>query len=155
MDELLVRAAVEDWPVYFLGATQDVLDRFLATILERHQGLNIVGACNGYFSDDERVADAIAESGARLLFVAMPSPRKEFFSYSMKNRLGPLLVVGVGGSFDVVAGLTARAPRWMQRAGLEWFYRFAQEPRRLWRRYLIGNARFIAIALREIVGKRR
>lgn len=155
MSQLLHRAEADGWPVYFLGATQEVLDSFLDVIQARYPKLRIAGARNGYFTGDTRVADAIAATGARLLFIAMPSPRKEYFAASMRDRLGPLLVVGVGGSFDVVAGLTGRAPVWMQRAGLEWFYRFAQEPHRLWRRYLIGNARFLWLATWEILRCRR
>lgn len=109
----------------------------------------MAGARNGYFSDDAAVADEVRASGARLLFVGISSPRKEEFLAAQLHRMGPVFAMGVGGSFDVVAGLTQRAPLWMQRAGLEWFYRFLQEPGRMWRRYLIGNARFVGLVIRE------
>lgn len=155
MEQLLLRAETDQWPVFFLGATQEVLDRFMEVVRSKHPELRIAGSRNGYFDDDGTIADAILQTGARLLFIAMPSPRKEYFAASMKERLGPMLVVGVGGSFDVIAGLTGRAPVWMQRAGLEWFYRFIQEPHRLWRRYLIGNTRFVLLAMREVLSARR
>lgn len=95
------------------------------------------------------VAARVRESGARLLLVGISSPRKEFFLAENLDLMGPLLAVGVGGSFDIWAGKTKRAPEWMQRAGLEWFYRLIQEPRRMWKRYLVGNFRFLLLVLRE------
>jgi len=81
--------------------------------------------------------------------VGISSPAKEFFLAEQLPHMGPVFAMGVGGSFDVVAGRTQRAPVWMQRSGLEWFYRLLQEPRRMWRRYLVGNARFAALTARE------
>jgi N-acetylglucosaminyldiphosphoundecaprenol N-acetyl-beta-D-mannosaminyltransferase len=84
----------------------------------------------------------------------MSSPLKERLLARNRSHLGGLLAMGVGGSFDVWAGKTTRAPRWMQRVGLEWFHRFAQEPRRMWRRYLVGNLRFAWIVLRARLSPR-
>jgi N-acetylglucosaminyldiphosphoundecaprenol N-acetyl-beta-D-mannosaminyltransferase len=148
MEELLTVAESRGWPVYFLGATEDVLAMFLERVRTVHPELSVAGSRNGYFDDDSAVAASIANSGARLLFVAMPTPRKEYFLDEQMDGLGALLAVGVGGSFDVWAGLTRRAPLWMQRAGLEWLYRFAQEPTRMWRRYVVGNTRFLAMLAR-------
>jgi N-acetylglucosaminyldiphosphoundecaprenol N-acetyl-beta-D-mannosaminyltransferase len=127
-----------------------VLTAFEAEATRRHPRLSIAGRHNGYFQADQEIgiADAIRESGARLLLVGISSPMKERFLARNLERLGPLLAMGVGGSFDVWAGKTTRAPEWMQHAGLEWFYRFAQEPRRMWRRYLVGNLRFAWMVLR-------
>ena len=86
--------------------------------------------------------------GAALLFVALPSPRKERFMEQWGGALGVPFRMGVGGSFDVMAGLTQRAPRWMQRAGLEWSYRLLQEPRRMFKRYLVGNTAFLLLTLK-------
>ncbi|MDH3629105.1 MAG: WecB/TagA/CpsF family glycosyltransferase, partial [Acidobacteriota bacterium] len=105
------------------------------------------GSSDGYFDNDNEAARRVAESGARLLFVGMPSPRKERFLHQQRSVLGSIFSMGVGGSFDVWAGNVRRAPRWMQRVGLEWAYRLLQEPRRLWKRYLIGNLRFGWIVL--------
>ena len=83
-----------------------------------------------------------------MLFVAVPSPKKENFLYAYKDTLKKVnFTMGVGGTFDVITGVTKRAPVWMQNMGLEWFYRFIQEPRRMWKRYLVGNAKFIWLVL--------
>jgi N-acetylglucosaminyldiphosphoundecaprenol N-acetyl-beta-D-mannosaminyltransferase len=113
----------------------------------------IAGFCNGYFKkeDDEAVAKQIADSGADILFVAMGSPRKEIFLNTYKCIINVPFIMGVGGSFDVVAGFVKRAPIWMQRNCLEWFYRFIQEPRRMWKRYLTTNSVFIYLVVREKV----
>jgi N-acetylglucosaminyldiphosphoundecaprenol N-acetyl-beta-D-mannosaminyltransferase len=149
MAELLSRAEERGWPVFFLGATQDSLEAFISKVRKLHPGLRIAGSRNGYFDDDEAVAREVAGSGARVLFVGISSPRKEEFLGRVLPTMGPVFAMGVGGSFDVWAGRTARAPKWMQRSGLEWLYRFIQEPRRMWKRYLIGNARFVALTVRE------
>ncbi len=143
MHRLLERAAAERVPVFFLGATDEVLARSVQVLTDQYPGLAVSGSHHGYFEDPLSVVEQIADSGARLLFVAMPSPQKERFIRDHADAMGPLLAFGVGGSLDVVAGRVRRAPEWMQRAGLEWFYRFVQEPGRMWRRYLVGNSRFV------------
>lgn len=149
MEALLGEAEARAWPVYFLGARREVLDRFLSTVRDRYPSLIVAGASDGYFADAHCVAEQVRSSGARLLFLGMSSPMKEQFVAAHSEDLGPLLSFGVGGSFDVWAGETSRAPRWMQNAGLEWLYRLLQEPGRMWKRYLVGNARFIALAVGE------
>jgi len=89
------------------------------------------------------VVEEIRKSGASLLFVAITSPRKENFINHWREQLGVYFVMGVGGTFDVMAGKVKRAPKWMQNAGLEWFYRVIQEPGRMWRRYLKTNSQFL------------
>lgn len=150
MGRLLAACEEERWSVYYLGAEQEVLAAFESETLKRHPGLIVAGRRNGYFEPDDEpaIVAAIRGSGARLLLVAMSSPKKERFLAKHLDAMGPLLAVGVGGSFDVWAGKTRRAPVWMQRAGLEWFYRFLQEPRRMWKRYLVGNLRFAAMVAR-------
>ena len=92
------------------------------------------------------IIDQIIKSKANLLFVAMTSPKKEFFLNKYKAELKSInLIMGVGGSFDVISGEVKRAPEFMQKVGLEWFYRFVQEPKRMWKRYLIGNIQFAII----------
>jgi N-acetylglucosaminyldiphosphoundecaprenol N-acetyl-beta-D-mannosaminyltransferase len=135
--------------VYFLGATEEVLARFLEVVAERYPRLVVAGAHNGYFDDDAAIAESIARAGARFLFVAMPSPRKELFVSANLCRVGPLLAMGVGGSFDVWAGKVSRAPRWMRSAGLEWLHRLISEPRKMWRRNVVGSSRFAAMVLAE------
>ena len=148
MERLLQRAEREGYPVHFLGANAEVLEDFEVAVLKQHPRLAIAGRHHGYFDDDVAAADDIRRSGARLLFVAISSPRKEFFLSRNLERIGPIFAMGVGGSFDLLAGVTRRAPRWMQDAGLEWMFRLIQEPRRMWKRYLIGNARFPGLTLR-------
>lgn len=149
MARLLELAESRQWPVFFLGARGDVLGQFVEIVTDRYPLLEVAGYRDGYFEDDASVAELIRRSGARMLFIGMPSPRKEYFTDEQLCRMGPVFVMGVGGTFDVWAGRTRRAPAWMQRVGLEWLYRFAQEPRRMWRRYLFGNARFLGMVASE------
>ena len=155
MGRLLALAEERAYPVYFLGATDDVLSAFTAEVLRRFPQIRIAGSRNGYFKDDAAVAAQVAASGARLLMVGISSPRKEFFLAEQLPHMGPVFAMGVGGSFDVWAGKTRRAPAWMQRAGLEWFYRLLQEPRRMWKRYLVGNTRFLLLVAKERTNRRR
>ncbi|MGW6783314.1 WecB/TagA/CpsF family glycosyltransferase [Streptomyces sp. NPDC054987] len=150
---LLAAAEVADIPVYLLGARQEVLEMMLGQISEHFPELRVAGSRNGYFDDSEQqeVADAVAGSGARLLFLGMTSPKKEIFTAGYGKRTGAHVVHGVGGSFDILAGITRRAPLAWQRMGLEWFYRTLQEPRRLGRRYLTTNAAFLAMTVRELI----
>jgi N-acetylglucosaminyldiphosphoundecaprenol N-acetyl-beta-D-mannosaminyltransferase len=149
MGRLLTEAERRGYPVFFLGAKPDVLERFLAVCRQRYPSLVVAGYRDGYFEHSEAVARQIAVTAARVLFVGMSSPGKEKFVDDSRERLGGLLAVGVGGSFDVWAGVTRRAPEHVQRLGLEWLYRLVQEPARMWRRYLIGNLRFLGIVTRE------
>jgi N-acetylglucosaminyldiphosphoundecaprenol N-acetyl-beta-D-mannosaminyltransferase len=142
-DHLLRAAARNGFPVYLLGATEEVIDKTVKNCLASYPGLQVAGYHHGYFWNDEQgVVNEIKRSGARLLFVAITSPKKEIFIDRWKDALGVDFVMGVGGTFDVVAGKVKRAPRWMQSMGLEWFFRVVQEPGRMWRRYLVTNSRF-------------
>ena len=154
-EELLAEAAATGLPVYFLGARDEVVRAVAEIAQERWPALQVAGLRDGYWNpeDEDAVVADIASSGAKLLFVALPSPRKEHFLERHGDSLGVPFRMGVGGSFDVLAGVTRRAPRWMQRAGLEWLYRLAQEPRRMFRRYLVGNTRFVLLTLRTRAGR--
>lgn len=148
---LLVEAEKRGLPVYFLGAKPEVLAMMIRRIRADLPGLKIAGSRHGYFGDGEAaaIADEIAQSGAKLLFLGMTSPKKETFVAAYGHRTGASVVHGVGGSFDVLAGIVRRAPKSWQRLGLEWLYRAVQEPRRLGKRYLTTNAAFLAIVVRE------
>jgi N-acetylglucosaminyldiphosphoundecaprenol N-acetyl-beta-D-mannosaminyltransferase len=150
-EHLLAEAESRNYRVFFLGATQAALDSMLARLSLRHPKLIVAGSRNGYFDDGENsdVVASVRESGSHLLFVGVPSPRKEYWLAANLREMGVPFAMGVGGSFDVLAGHARRAPQWMQRAGLEWAYRLAQEPRRMWRRYIVGNARFVGLVARE------
>lgn len=148
--ELIKLAAVKGYKVYLFGAKEEVVTRVKAIFEERYPGIQIVGYRNGYLNeaDERQVVADMASSGADMLFVAFSSPKKEFWIHKYLGQLGIPFVMGVGGSFDVIAGVTDRAPRWMQDHGLEWFYRFIQEPGRLWKRYIVGNAKFVLLTLK-------
>ena len=156
MTRLLAAAEANGYGVYVLGARREVLDTALARLRERYPRLRLAGSRDGYYAEDEAaaVSEEIRGSGADILFVAMSSPRKEYFLGERGASLGVPFTMGVGGSIDVIAGLTRRAPPLLQRTGLEWAYRLAQEPRRLARRYLTTNARFAAMVLRALVTRR-
>jgi N-acetylglucosaminyldiphosphoundecaprenol N-acetyl-beta-D-mannosaminyltransferase len=154
--ELLGEASRRRYRVYFLGARPQVLHKMLAEVRRRYPCLVVAGARDGYFNaeSEAQVAAEIRESNPDLLFLGMSSPRKELFGARWGTRTGALVVHGVGGSFDVLAGLTRRAPIWWQRYGLEWLYRAAQEPVRLGRRYLTTNTSFVALVAREAIRRR-
>lgn len=148
--QLLAMSMNEQFPVYLLGATEQVVNLAVEKLQVQYPSLRIAGYHHGYFFDNElEVVNKIRDSGARLLFVAITSPKKELFINRWKDHLGVDFVMGVGGTFDVVAGKVRRAPEWMQKWGLEWFYRVLQEPRRMWRRYLITNSKFAWLLARE------
>jgi N-acetylglucosaminyldiphosphoundecaprenol N-acetyl-beta-D-mannosaminyltransferase len=157
MESLLDRAEQRGFRVYFLGARAEVLTTAVERIRERHPALQVAGLRDGYFDADEEaaVADEIRAARADLLFVAMPSPAKEYFLGRRGAALGVPFVMGVGGSIDVMAGLTRRAPVLMQRTGLEWLFRLAQEPRRMFKRYLVTNVRFVAILGAAVLSRLR
>lgn len=156
MLQLLELSAERGYRPYILGAKQEVLELAVDKLGSQFPGLELAGWRNGYFSDDEvgAVCRDIRESKADILFVAMSSPRKEYFLGDHGLGLAVPFTMGVGGSIDVVAGITKRAPRWMQRHGLEWLFRTLQEPRRLARRYLVTNVRFAGMLARELLSRK-
>jgi N-acetylglucosaminyldiphosphoundecaprenol N-acetyl-beta-D-mannosaminyltransferase len=105
-------------------------------------------------AEDEEVVEAIRASGARILFVGLGCPKQERWMAAHKGRVDAVML-GVGAAFDLHAGRVPQAPAWMQRMGLEWFFRLLQEPGRLWSRYLRHNPRFIILAGRELLARRR
>jgi N-acetylglucosaminyldiphosphoundecaprenol N-acetyl-beta-D-mannosaminyltransferase len=156
MTRLLAAAAQHKLRVYLLGAKPAVVKALVDQSLARHADLQIVGFRDGYFGPDDH-ADIVKEiraSQAHILFVGMPSPFKETWCERHRQDLDIPVIIGVGGSFDVLAGFIKRAPRWLQSLGLEWFWRLLMEPRRLWRRYLTSNAEFVWLAGQEIVARR-
>jgi N-acetylglucosaminyldiphosphoundecaprenol N-acetyl-beta-D-mannosaminyltransferase len=149
---LVERAAERGWGVYFLGAREEVVTQLVETLQKRHPQLRIAGHRNGYWKPEEEagVAGAIGESGAQLLFVAISSPKKEEFLAAYQASMRVPFAMGVGGTFDVATGRVKRAPRWMQHSGFEWFYRFLQEPRRMFRRYFIEDMFFFWLLARAM-----
>ena len=154
--ELLKLSVSRNYSVFFLGAKPEIVEKVVEVASQDYAGLEIAGYNHGYFWDDERVlVQKIKDSRAKLLFVAISSPKKENFINRWKAELGVDFVMGVGGTFDVVAGKVKRAPVWMQKAGLEWFYRVIQEPRRMWKRYLVTNSVFAWMLLKEKLREKR
>jgi N-acetylglucosaminyldiphosphoundecaprenol N-acetyl-beta-D-mannosaminyltransferase len=150
--DLVGLAAEKSYGVYFLGATDEVLEACIARLRADHPTLRIAGSRNGYFDDAESdaVAADIRAADADVLFVGMTSPLKEIFLSRHGAGLGVSVCHGVGGSFDVVAGKVKRAPVFWQKCGLEWLYRTLQEPRRLWKRYLVTNSLFAWMVVKEL-----
>ncbi len=157
MMELCERVEREDIGIYLLGAKPEVVERTASALFERFPELSIVGIRDGYFAegDYDAVGRAIEESGASIVFVGITSPKKEQLIEHFRAQGLHGVFIGVGGSFDVVSGSIPRAPRWMQEAHLEWLFRMAKEPRRLFKRYLVGNARFMATLGRERIKQGR
>jgi N-acetylglucosaminyldiphosphoundecaprenol N-acetyl-beta-D-mannosaminyltransferase len=153
---LLAAAGEHRLRVYFLGAKHEVVTALVERSQAQHPGLEIAGFRDGYFGPDDHlgIVEEIRASGAHMLFVGMPSPFKETWCERHRGRLEVPIIMGVGGSFDVLAGFIKRAPRWVQALGLEWLWRLMIEPRKLWKRYLITNSEFIWLAGREIVARR-
>ena len=152
MINLVELAHQKNYKIFFFGAKEEIVKEVVSKYSVQYTNNIIAGYRNGYFKKEEekQIAQQISDSGAQILFVAISSPTKENFLYENKNLLKSVnFTMGVGGSFDVVAGKVKRAPLWMQKNGLEWFYRFAQEPKRMWKRYLVGNYKFLVLVLKE------
>lgn len=147
--ELVKVSAEKGYRPYFFGAKQEVVEEVVKIFKEKYPTLNVAGYRNGYFKEEEskNIAEEIRNSDADILFVAFSSPMKEFWIREHMDIMRVPFAMGVGGSFDVIAGKTTRAPKWMQRCGLEWFHRFIQEPKRMFRRYIIGNLKFVRLVL--------
>ncbi len=152
MQNLVELAYKKNHKIFLFGAKEEVVKKVVAIYTEKYGKNLIAGYRNGYYNkeDEATIAKNIASSGANMLFVAITSPKKENFLYEFKNELKAVnFIMGVGGSFDVIAGVTKRAPLWMQNLGLEWSYRLLQEPKRMWKRYLVGNSKFIYLVFKE------
>jgi N-acetylglucosaminyldiphosphoundecaprenol N-acetyl-beta-D-mannosaminyltransferase len=158
MQRLVAEAAVRRLRPYFLGATPDIVSACVAELQRRHPLLQPAGFHHGYWNEESQaeesaVVETIRQSRPDMLFVAVPTPRKERFLVRHRDALGVPFAMGVGGSFDVIAGVVKRAPLTWQRLGMEWAYRLIQEPRRMWRRYLVTNSHFIWLLAKEISSK--
>lgn len=148
MSRLCARAAEERIGVYLYGGHPEVLTRLHVRLLDRHPGLRIVGAEAPPFraltpEEDAAVVERIERSAAGLVFIGLGCPKQELFAAAHAGRIHAVQLC-VGAAFDFLAGAKPTAPRWMQDRGLEWLFRLASEPRRLWRRYLVANSLFLA-----------
>lgn len=150
-DDVIAMAEKEGFSVFLFGAKESALLSCKKKLEEAFPKIKITGSRNGYYNAEEEtsIVNRINDTGPDILLIAMPSPKKELFFYKYGHQLRARYILGVGGYFDIIAGFTRRAPGWIQNIGMEWFYRFIQEPRRLWRRYILGNFRFIWLVIKE------
>lgn len=156
MEKLVELAAQRGYRIYFFGAEEWVVQKVVALYSHLYSPAIIAGWRNGYYAPEEEpeIAREIAAAAPDILFVAMSSPKKELFLWKYRDILSIPFVMGVGGSFDVIAGKVKRAPRWMQNAGLEWLFRLLQEPKRMWKRYTYTNLKFCWFLLRNILNRK-
>ncbi len=150
-EALMRRASEKGWRVYLLGAREQVVSGVKSIYERKYPGLVVVGYRNGYWNADEEAAvvQEIEAARADLLFVAISSPKKEAFLGKYQAQMKIPFAMGVGGTFDVAVGAIKRAPIWMQKSGLEWFFRFLQEPRRMFKRYFIEDIAFVWLFVKE------
>jgi len=150
---LLEEAATKKLPVYFFGGKPGIAEEAAAEGKRRCPGLNVAGCRNGYFSAEEEadIIESINRSGAAMLFAALGAPKQEKWLAKYRDQLKPCLLMGIGGSFDVLAGKVQRAPKWMQDARLEWFYRLVKQPSRFGR--MLALPKFVFAVRNEKVRK--
>ncbi len=158
-ESLMQRSAEKGWRVFLLGAREEVVSGVSSIYQNKYPDLTIAGYRNGYWKPEEEagVVQQVKAAKADLLFVAISSPKKEQFLGKYQEEMQIPFAMGVGGTFDVAVGKVKRAPVWMQKNGLEWFYRFLQEPRRMFRRYFIDDMAFFGLMAKEFLvsGKSR
>jgi len=155
--ELVAVSARKGYKIFLFGAKEEVVTKVKKIYETQYPNIQIVGYRNGYFTeaDEPEIVKQMQDSGADMMFVAFSSPKKEYWVNKYLNEVNIPFVMGVGGSFDIVAGVTKRAPVLFQKHGMEWLYRFIQEPRRMWKRYIIGNVKFIALTYKYKFAKRQ
>lgn len=151
MQDLVKLSEEKGYSVYLLGAKQEVVEKTRDVLLEKHPKLIIKGIHNGYFKEDEwpNISKIIQKEKPDFVFVGITSPTKEYLIEFLQNDGNDCVFMGVGGSFDVISGNIPRAPKWMQKANLEWLFRVMKEPKRLFKRYFVGNRKFINAVRKE------
>ncbi|HEX4231935.1 MAG TPA: WecB/TagA/CpsF family glycosyltransferase [Bryobacteraceae bacterium] len=157
--EVLSQAERHRIPVGFYGGSPSTLVRLRHVIANRFPTLEIAYSYSPPFrplsqQEDQAVVEAINSSGAKILFIGLNTPKQDFWMAAHRNRVAAVMV-GVGAAFDFLAGSKRQAPRWMMRFGLEWLFRLITEPKRLWKRYLKHNPRFIALFGMQLLGFRK
>ena len=156
-EDILELAERKNFSVFLLGAKEANLLLSIKKLRHWLPDLKIAGYRNGYFKaeDELEIVDMINRANPDILFLGMTSPKKELFVEKYRDSLTAKYFLGVGGYFDILSGLKKRAPHWVQKLGMEWFYRFIQEPHRMWRRYLLGNVKFIMAVFEEKYKKKK
>jgi N-acetylglucosaminyldiphosphoundecaprenol N-acetyl-beta-D-mannosaminyltransferase len=155
MLHVLEAAARENVPVGFFGSSDQIMQLLVARIMSQFPNLRITYSYSPPFreinsDEDVEIIKRINASSARILFVGLGCPKQEKWMAEHRGKVNSVML-GVGAAFDYYAGAISQAPPWMQKMGLEWFYRLAGEPHRLWRRYLLNNPRFIVLAILDLL----
>jgi len=155
MVKLLEMANDESIPVGFFGSTTDVMSKLVQNVQRDFPKIQIVYAYSPPFKqlsdeEDRQVTESINSSGTRILFVGLGCPKQEYWMHEHRGKVQAVML-GVGAAFDFIAGTKPQAPSWVQKIGLEWLFRLLSEPRRLWKRYIIHNPRFIFLATKQLI----
>lgn len=153
LEEILKKTENTGMKHYFYGTTQENLDSFINVVKQKYPNVNIVGVESSVFrpltiQEEEELIERINNSKADFVWVALGAPRQEIFCNKLSMQTKAVWIA-VGGALNVISGVIPRAPQWMQNYGLEWFYRFMKEPRRLFKRYLITNSKFIWYLIKD------
>lgn len=151
MDKLLLLADKNKYNLFFLGATDETLKALKQNIQEKYRNIGDISYHHGFFSDDDEVIEKINSTENNILFVGMGNPKQEIWIRENYEKLNSNVMIGVGGAFKIFSGEVERAPKWIQNIGMEWFYRFTKEPKRLFSRYFIKYPSFIRILIKELV----
>jgi N-acetylglucosaminyldiphosphoundecaprenol N-acetyl-beta-D-mannosaminyltransferase len=150
VDKFFAVAQEYGYRIYLLGAAKPVLEEASKVLINAFPNASIVGTRDGFFDREEEVIEDISKKQPDILFLALPSPRKELLGYKIFERVQSLrYVAGVGGVFDILAGRMQRAPSWIQKIGFEWLWRVLQEPRRLFKRYFFDGLWLCKLMLKE------
>lgn len=151
MIELVKLCCEKNYSIYLLGAKQSVVEQTRDVLMDKYSNLNIKGIHNGYFKEEQwdNISKELKKLKPDIVFVGITSPTKEYLIEYLQNDGNKSVFMGVGGSFDVISGNIPRAPKWMQKCNLEWLFRVIQEPRRLFKRYFVGNLKFIKLVIKE------
>jgi len=158
MENLLARCAERKQSVYFYGGTDEMLKNTKDYLGKKYPDITIAGMYSPPFrelttTEKTSVIDSIAQSGANLVFVVLGCPKQEAWMNEMKGKI-PAVMLGVGGALPMMIGTVRKAPKWVQKIGMEWFFRLMQEPRRLFKRYAVTNTTFIFLVIMEMLKKR-
>lgn len=156
---VLGKAAAASIPVGFYGGAPQVLTQLVRRLQEQYPGLEIAYSFSPPYrplsrAEDEGVVDAINKSGTRILFIGLNTPKQDIWMSAHRGKVSAVMV-GVGAAFDFIAGSKRQAPRWLMPLGLEWLFRLAMEPRRLWKRYMKHNPRFMVFLAMQLLGLKR
>jgi N-acetylglucosaminyldiphosphoundecaprenol N-acetyl-beta-D-mannosaminyltransferase len=151
MQSLVALSEEKGYSIYLLGAKQEIVEKTAEVLQSMHPKLKIAGIHNGYLKENDwpQISQELKEKQPDFIFVGITSPLKEYLVEYLQDDGNNGVFMGVGGSFDVISGKILRAPVWMQKMNLEWLFRVMQEPKRLFKRYFVGNGTFIKAVLQE------